>query len=108
MKKIILLGLTVIGIGAAGASAQAGGFSLFINAPVPVCVPPVPRVVVSTGCYGPVVAGGYYAPGYRSACYVPGYYRGYPYNWHRGSDRVHDHEGWGHGDRGGHFRHDGR
>ncbi len=37
MKKLILLGLTVIGIGAAGTSAQAGGF-VVVN---PFCCLPV-------------------------------------------------------------------
>jgi hypothetical protein len=107
MKKLILLSLTVIGIGMAGTSAQAGGVTVFVSPfRVPFFVPPVPilapAVVFSTGGYGPAVAGGYCAPGYQGVRYVPGYYHGYPYGWYRGGDRFHD--GWGHGNRDGHHQ----
>lgn len=104
MKKLILLGLMAIGVGMAGTSAQAGGITVFVSPlRVPVFVPPAPilapAVFVSTGCARPVVFGGpVCAPGCRPAPCGPVVYRG--------GDRFHG--GWGHGDRDGHFRHEGR
>jgi hypothetical protein len=63
MKKLILLSLITIGIGAAGATAQAGGlsFGITVNGPrLPFFLPPLPLilappVVVVGGCAQPVV-----------------------------------------------------
>jgi hypothetical protein len=65
MKKLILLSLITIGIGAAGATAQAGVFSVGVTVngprlpfflplpPLPILAPPA--VVVGGGCASPVV-----------------------------------------------------
>ena len=71
MKKLILLSLITIGIGAAGATAQAGVFSVgvAVNAPrLPLFLPPLPILAAPTfavgGCVGPVVVRDC-APGFR-------------------------------------------
>jgi hypothetical protein len=75
MKKLILLGLIAMGVGAAGASAQAGGFAVVVNPfRFPAFLPPppifAPAVFFSGGCAGPVVVrGGGYGPYYRGDRY---------------------------------------
>jgi hypothetical protein len=102
MKKLILLGLIAIGVGA-GASAQAGGFAVvnpfpvrFFPPPLPIFCPP--PVVFAAGCGNPVfVHGGYGRPDYRP-------YRYGVYGRHDGFDR---HGGFDHRDGGRRDSHDG-
>ena len=96
MKKLILLGLITMGVGAVGTSAQAGGF--VFRLPVPVFLPPppifAPPVFFSRGCAAPVIVrGGNYGP----------YYRG---DWHGGFDRHDRFEHRDYGRHDGHSRHD--
>ncbi|HXC98242.1 MAG TPA: hypothetical protein VN048_02790 [Verrucomicrobiae bacterium] len=101
MKKLILLGLIAMGIGAAGASAQAGGFAVVVNPfpfRVPAFLPPppifAPAAFFSGGCAGPVVVrGGDCGP----------YYRG---GWYGRYDRHDRFEHRDYGRHEGHSRHD--
>jgi hypothetical protein len=74
MKKLILLSVLAIGLGASGATAQAGGLSVRVNVGLPLPLlpplPPLPVVVLPPaysvyGCVPPVVAGPVYRD-YRS------------------------------------------
>ncbi len=65
MKKLILLGLIAIGVGAVAAPAQAGGFSVGVVVNpfrLPVLLPPppilAPVVIVPAGCARPLVVRG--------------------------------------------------
>lgn len=74
MKKLILIGLIAIGVGAAAAPAQAGGFSVGVvlnPCRLPVFLPPppilAPVVVVPAGRAHPVVFRGGDCRGYFRA-----------------------------------------
>src|SRR4051794_16701216 len=86
MKKLLILGLVAIGIGAAATPAKAGGLSIRFNIglpclpPPPVCFIPPPICVPAPVCLpAPVVYGGcgrqvVYPSYYRERCW-PGDYR---------------------------------
>jgi hypothetical protein len=74
MKKLILIGLIAIGVGAAAAPAQAGGISVGVvlnPCRLPVFLPPppilAPVVVVPAGCARAVVVRGGDCRGYFRA-----------------------------------------
>jgi hypothetical protein len=99
MKKLILLGLIAIGVVAAGAPAQAGGFQVIVNPfpfRLPVFLPPppifVPAAFVPAGCAGPVVVRG-------------DYYRGDRYGRFDRRDQFDRHDRFEHRDSGKHDAH---
>jgi hypothetical protein len=102
MKKLILLGLIAMGVGAAGMSAQAGGFAVVVNPfRFPVFLPPppifAPAVFFSAGCPGPVIVRG-------DDC-RPYYYRGDRFGGFDRRDRFERHDRYEHRDSGRHDAH---
>lgn len=76
MKKIILLSLITIGIGAASVTAQAGGFPVLAVGPVRLPLPPLPPLPILAP--PAVVFGGVYAsPVVVGDCYPDFRYRGF-------------------------------